>query len=88
MVLPKEETFDRILIQEPIEFGQRVSQFEIDIFDFQQWKNIFKGTTIGCKRILRIPKVKTNKIRLRITAANNTVAISNFGLFKSSPNEK
>lgn len=86
--LVREETFDRIVIQEPIEFGQRISQFEIDIFDSQQWKNIFKGTTIGYKRILRIPKVKTNKIRLRITAANNTVAISNFGLFKSSPNEK
>ncbi len=86
--LIKEETFDRIVIQEPIELGQRISSFEIDIFDSIQWKNIFKGTTIGYKRILRIPRVKTNKIRLRITAANNTVAISNFGLFKSSPNEK
>ena len=51
------------------------------------WKNIFKGSTIGYKRILRIPKVKTNKIKLRVKAANNTVAISNVGLFESSSKE-
>ena len=73
-------------INEPLDamaasdYGQQVSLFGRDVRKI--------GPLIGCKRILRIPKVKTNKIRLRITAANNTVAISNFGLFKSSPNEK
>jgi alpha-L-fucosidase len=80
-------TFDRILIQEPIQLGQRVSEFEIDIMGVQGWLTIKKGTTIGYKRILRIPQTKTNKLRLRIKAANNTVALSNIGLFKSSPKE-
>ncbi len=84
----KENTiFDRIMIQEPIHLGQRISRFEVDIMGSNGWKNIFKGTTIGYKRILRISKVKTNKIRLRVKAANNTVAISNIGLFESSSKE-
>lgn len=84
----KENTiFDRIMIQEPIRLGQRISEFEVDIMGSNGWKNIFKGSTIGYKRILRIPKVKTNKIKLRVKAANNTLAISNVGLFESCPKE-
>ena len=84
----KENTiFDRIMIQEPIRLGQRISEFEVDIMGSNGWKNIFKGSTIGYKRILRIPKVKTNKIKLRVKAANNTVAISNVGLFESYSKE-
>ena len=76
------------MIQEPIRFGQRISRFEIDVIGNNGWETIFKGTTIGYKRIIRIPPVNTRKIRLRITKANNTVAISNFGLYRSSHKEK
>ncbi len=80
-------SFDRIMIQEPIHLGQRVSKFEIDIMGTEGWMTIETGTTIGYKRILRIPEVNTRKIRLRITEANNTVALSKIGLFKSTSNE-
>jgi alpha-L-fucosidase len=85
--LKEKTTLDRIMIQEPIRLGQRVSQFEIDLMDANGWTTVFKGTTIGHKRILRIPEIKTSKVRLRILEANNTVAISKLGLFKSSTQE-
>jgi alpha-L-fucosidase len=85
--LSEPTSFDRILLQEPIHLGQRISQFEIDVMVDKNWVTIAKETTIGFKRILRIPEVNTNKLRLRIMAANNTVAISNLGLFKSSLKE-
>jgi alpha-L-fucosidase len=85
--LKEKTTLDRIMIQEPIRLGQRVSQFEIDLMDANGWTTVFKGTTIGYKRILRIPEIKTSKVRLRILEANNTVAISKLGLFKSSTQE-
>ena len=81
------KTFDRILIQEPIRLGQRISEFEVDVMGDTGWNTIFKGTTIGYKRILRIPTVNTKKIRLKFTQANNIVAISNLELYKSSPRE-
>jgi alpha-L-fucosidase len=85
--LPEEKLFDRILIREPIKYGQRISEFEIEIMDDNGWKSVFQGTTIGYKRLIRIPAVKASRVRLRILEANNAIALSRFGLFKSSENE-
>ncbi len=85
--LEEKTTFDRILLQEPIHLGQRISRFEVDVMTNNQWKTVFKGTTIGYKRLLRIPKVSSEKVRIRIEEANNTVAISKVGLFLSSSKE-
>lgn len=85
--LPRETQFDRILLQESIRFGQRISQFKIEIWDKTTWETVFEGTTIGYKRLIRIKPVTTTKVRLTILKANNPIAISNFGLFKSSEKE-
>jgi alpha-L-fucosidase len=79
--------FDRIMIQEPIRFGQRISKFAIEGFVDGEWIELAEGTTIGYKRLLRISAVRARKIRLSIKGAKNTPAISNFGLFKASPKE-
>jgi len=79
--------FDRILIQEPIRFGQRISEFEIKGRINGEWIQLTNGTTIGYKRILRLPPVDTDKIQLTIKKSNNAPAISNFGLYKASPKE-
>jgi alpha-L-fucosidase len=80
--------FDRIMIQEPIRFGQRISAFAIDGRVNGSWIPLAKGTTIGYKRILRIPPVQPDRVRLVIKESNNTPAISHFGLFKASSREK
>lgn len=85
--LGEPEVFDRILIQEPIRFGQRISEFEIKGLVNGEWTQLAKGTTIGYKRILRLPPVHADKIQLIIKKSNNTPAISNFGLYKASPKE-
>jgi alpha-L-fucosidase len=79
--------FDRIMIQEPIRCGQRISDFEIKGQIDREWMSLAQGTTIGYKRILRISPTKTPKVQLIIKDANNIPAISNFGLFKSSDKE-
>lgn len=84
---PTETIFDRVLLQEPIKFGQKVSQFAIDVWKENQWHTMYEGTTIGFKKLVRINPVTTKKLRLRIIDANNTIAISNLGIFKSSPKE-
>ncbi|MGE5458710.1 MAG: alpha-L-fucosidase, partial [Methanococcaceae archaeon] len=47
--------FDRIVLQEPIPLGQRISSFEVQVFGNNKWETITTGTTVGYKRILRIP---------------------------------
>lgn len=83
----KETYFDRIVLQEPIQLGQRISKFQIEVKGENGWQNVFEGTTIGYKRIVRIEPVKASKLRLKVTEANNTVAISNIGVFKASEKE-
>ncbi len=82
-------TFDRILIQEPIKFGQRVKKFTIQVqIDNQKWQTIYGGTTVGYKRLLRTQEVVTaKKIKLIIIANTKVPAISNFAVFKASDKE-
>ncbi len=79
--------FDRIVLQEPIRFGQRISEFAIDARAEDRWTEIARGTTIGYKRIFRIPAVEADRVRIRIGGANNVPALSNFGLYKASDRE-
>ncbi|MCK4772432.1 MAG: alpha-L-fucosidase [Candidatus Latescibacteria bacterium] len=76
--------FDRIMLQEPIRFGQRISEFEIQARVNGEWISIVHGTTIGYKRLLRIPEIEADRIRILILESNNVPALSNFGLFRAS----
>ena len=58
--------FNRILIQEYIRLGQRVKNFSVEAFVEGQWKLLDEQTTIGYKRILRLPTTKATKVRLNI----------------------
>jgi alpha-L-fucosidase len=79
--------FDRILLQEPIRFGQRISAFAVEARVDGGWKPLSTGTTIGYKRLLRLPAVTADRVRVRIEDANNAPALSRLGLFKASPSE-
>jgi len=79
--------FDRIMLQEPIRFGQRISRFAIEAVFNGDWIRIASGTTIGHKRLLRIRGIETERVRIVIEQANNVPALSNFGLFKASAGE-
>jgi alpha-L-fucosidase len=80
-------TFDRILLQEPIRFGQRISEFSVEALSDSGWTEIGHETTVGYKRLLRIQPVTTDKVRVKILKSNNVPALSNFGLYKASSRE-
>ncbi len=81
-------TFDRIMIQEPITFGQRISKFQILVENEDKgWDIISAETTIGYKRLLRVEPTTSARIKIRLLEANNTPAIANFGLYLSSRRE-
>jgi alpha-L-fucosidase len=83
--LNEDIAFDRILLQEPIALGQRVSQFEILIQNNQgDWESLARETTIGYKRLLRVNPVTTSKVKIKIMEASNTPALANFGLYLSA----
>jgi alpha-L-fucosidase len=86
--LKKFKSFNRIELQEPIKYGQRIGAFVVQAMINSKWRDIAQGTTIGYKRLIRINSVTTNLVRIRFLSYNNTPALSNFGLFKASKREK
>lgn len=80
--------FDRIMLQEPIRLGQRISSFSVEVEENGSWVEVVSGTTIGYKRLLRINPVKTQKIRIHILEANNTITLSEVGLYLASEREE
>ena len=80
--------FDRIMLQEPIRFGQRIAGFSVEAMENGKWREIAAGTTIGYKRLLRIKPLKTDRVKIVIKKANNLPALSNFGLYKAAAAEE
>jgi len=80
----KPVTFNRILLQEYVELGQRVSAYHVDAWDAEanEWKQIAKGTTIGYKWLLRVPDTTTTKVRLVIDESRACPTISSFELYQ------
>lgn len=77
----KPTVFNRFLVQEYIQLGQRVKQFSLEAEMDGTWQTIDNQTTIGYKRILRLDDVTTTKIRLNIEAAKGCPLISNIGVY-------
>lgn len=78
----QDKVFDVISIQEFIELGQRVSEFNVEAFINGEYKEIFQGKTIGYKRLIRIKPIKTNKIKINFLKSLDIPLINNIGVFK------
>jgi len=73
--------FNRFVIQEYIPLGQRVKGFTVEAMVEDNWNLLASETTIGYKRILRLPTVKTSRIRLTIIRSKASPLISNVELY-------
>jgi len=82
--LGTERSFDVVMLRECIKLGQRVSRFRVEAEVDGAWVQVCEGTTIGYKRLLRIPVVKkTRRVRVHILAAEACPTLSTIGLYRS-----
>jgi alpha-L-fucosidase len=79
----KPTSFNRFLVQEPIQLGQRVKSFTLEANINGKWQQIAKETTIGYKRILRFKTVKATQIRLNVIDAKACPLISNIEVYQA-----
>ncbi len=79
----RETEFNTVLLQENIALGQRVKRFSIQIWNGQEFETVSKNTTIGYKRIIRFPKVKTDKVRVVIEDARDCPTISTLEIYNA-----
>ncbi|MCC6408349.1 MAG: chitobiase/beta-hexosaminidase C-terminal domain-containing protein, partial [Planctomycetes bacterium] len=85
--LGTERAFNRIELSEPIAFGQRVEAFTVSVLDEVDggWRELARGTTIGRRRVLRIPTTRATKIELEIQRSRGEPLLSEFGLYAAPP---
>lgn len=55
-----------VMLQEDITKGQRVEAFRVEAWMNGQWTQIAEGTTVGYKRMVRFPEVKTDRLRIKV----------------------
>ena len=81
LTLPAVTEFNIIRLRENIRLGHRVDGFSVDVWEDTQWREYAKGQSIGACRLFRGAKVKSDRVRLRITSASASPCVSDFGLF-------
>jgi len=82
--LGKSTSFNVLQLQEPIQLGQRVIKFHVDILIDELWQTIVEATTIGYKRLLKFPITESQCLKLSIISARADPLISFFGVFMDS----
>jgi alpha-L-fucosidase len=79
------KTFDIISLQEYIPLGQRIEAYTIEIFENNAWKNVYNGTSIGTKRLIKLDSpVTTNKVKINIIKSPVCITLSEIGLYRKS----
>lgn len=81
-------TVNVIMLQEDISKGQRVENFIIEALVDGKWQYVTEGTTIGYKRLLRIPDLKASSLRVKITSCRLKANISNIAAYYAPPVEE
>ncbi|ASZ14351.1 alpha-L-fucosidase [Chitinophaga pendula] len=76
-------SFNRIVLQEYLPLGQRVKSFVVEVWENGSFKEVARETTIGHKRILRLPALTAAKVRVRILDAKASPVISEIQLYKA-----
>jgi alpha-L-fucosidase len=73
---------NHIIIQEDIQNGERVRNYEIEGLVKGKWKVLTKGESVGHKRIMQIEDVEVSRVRINVLSADREPLIKN-GQFAS-----
>lgn len=74
-------SFNVVQIQEPIQMGQRIIKFHVDVVNEDGvWSEVFRGTTVGYRRLLRFQTVRTQNLRLVIDKSRSDPLIAYLGV--------
>ncbi len=82
--LKGQQKLNRLMLQEYIPLGQRVSKFSIEYLANGKWTPLKlkeATTTIGYKRLLRFQTISTKKIRINFEKARGPLCINEIGAY-------
>ncbi len=82
IALPQKENLGYLVIMENITMSQRIEQFAVDAYEDGSFKEIYRGTTVGYKRIVPLGGTVTDRLRIRITDSRTEPTVSFIGLYR------
>ena len=79
------KAFDRVVLAEPIAFGQRIAKFRVSVLAndgvaAREWITIAEGSTVGHKRIVRVPETKAKRVRIEILESRACPMLTHVGV--------
>jgi alpha-L-fucosidase len=75
-------TFNRSMVMEWLNLGQRVEHYRVEAWDGRNWKTLAEAHALGHKKIDSFPEVTTSRVRLNILASSSEAHIREFQVFK------
>lgn len=72
-----------IVIKENILCSQRVESFAVDVFTDGTFKEVYRGTVIGYKRIVPLKFVTADCVRIRITDSRTEPTVAFLGIYEA-----
>ena len=90
--LDESRPFDRVMLAEPIALGQRVRRFRVSVpagpgtsNNRRDWRTLAEGTTIGHRRIVRVPLTNAPCVRIEVLDARACPLLSHVGVHRTMP---
>jgi len=81
--LGRDTSFNVIRICEAIRLGQRIDAVAVDRWNGSAWEQVAAATSIGPRRLIRLASpVSAARVRLRVTQASASPALTEFALFQ------
>jgi alpha-L-fucosidase len=82
LVLPKAVTFNMVRLREAIDYGVRIDEFALEVWQDGRWRTIAQHSCLGPRRLIRLDApATTRKVRLRIIKAAASPVLAEFGLY-------
>ena len=80
--LPEAVTFNMVRLREALDYGLRIDEFAVEIWQDGSWRTLAQHSCLGPRRLIRLDApVTTRKVRLRIIKAAASPVVSEFGLY-------
>lgn len=80
--LPEASTFDVVRLAEPVQLGQRIRKFRVDVRENGRFVKWVEGSSVGARAILKGKPVTTDEVRVVLEDCRAVPALSEVSLWK------
>ena len=80
--LEKKEALHYLVMQEHIQLSQRIEDFQVYAKVEDKWIRVYKGTTVGYKKIVRLHDIETNMLKIQIKDSRVCPTLHFVGVYK------